>query len=803
MRSILEWLLGLDLSGAEGAEWFVEWSNGPTGGDAWLWTVVLLGGIVSAVAWLYRKDAVELAKGARRLLTVMRVFVAVGLLVILLEPVLVIERTEHVPTNLLVLRDTSASMALNDRYPETPRNAQLAAKLGFANVSELSRATRAQTVAAALEQGLLADLKADGDRRVRLHDFADHLFVDPLPDGAPGRPSDGAFTAIGASIEQALAAYQGPPLAGVLLISDGRSNAGPDPLRSAELLLAARVPLHVLAAGTEARARNLKILRLEAGPIAMVRDPFEVRVHLEARGLVGETAEVVLERAVGGEWREIGTRQVDLLEGGALAEARFRMQEDTEQDLQLRARVADMGGETSVEDNVASAAVRIVRQELKTLLIGGLAFPEVQFLINTLMRDETVELASWLQGADAEYVQKGNQRLSTLPNTQDQLDEYDCVVLYDPDFSELPIGFGRMLAEFVGKQAGGLVYIAGETNTKELFDRKFADADAVLALLPVYREPGLHYSRIEERKIAESEWRMEITTHGVDSEFFQFADDPEANARVLRSLPGMYWHFPVTRAKPGATVLARHGDPRMRNQYGGHVVCATQLFGPGRSTFLALDSTFRWRYLDEELFDGFWARLVGYSGRAKLLGGRSPLVVDSDRTRYAPGSVATLRARFRNADQQRAALQMLHAQVEVGDEQPEVVALVPDPEDPTLFSARFQVQRSGEHLLRVWPSDTVQEGAEGTAYRFMVEFPDREIAEPAQDRATLTALATAAGGRVFDLVDHDQIGAAFATRRLARTEQDRQELWDAPLLFGAVLLVLFIEWVLRKRHQLV
>ena len=52
----------------------------------------------------------------------------------------------------------------------------------------------------------------------------------------------------------------------------------------------------------------------------------------------------------------------------------------------------------------------------------------------------------------------------------------------------------------------------------------------------------------------------------------------------------MYWHFPVTRAKPGATVLARHGDPRMRNEHGQHVLLATQLVGPGRTFFVAFDS---------------------------------------------------------------------------------------------------------------------------------------------------------------------------------------------------------------------
>ena len=70
---------------------------------------------------------------------------------------------------------------------------------------------------------------------------------------------------------------------------------------------------------------------------------------------------------------------------------------------------------------------------------------------------------------------------------------------------------------------------------------------------------------------------------------FRFARGPRrSRERIGRGLPGLYWHFPVTREKPGAIVLARHGDPRMTNAYGAHVIVASQLFGPGQSIFLAV-----------------------------------------------------------------------------------------------------------------------------------------------------------------------------------------------------------------------
>src|SRR4029077_9705963 len=117
---------------------------------------------------------------------------------------------------------------------------------------------------------------------------------------------------------------------------------------------------------------------------------------------------------------------------------------------------------------------------------------------------------------------------------------------------------------------------------------------------------------------------LELTPEGRGDPIFEFHPDPIRNRSILTSLPGMYWSFPVTRARSGATVLARHGDPRMQNPHGRHVLLASQLYGPGRTGFIGFDSTYRWRYLSEDYFDGFWARLIDGGGRDRAVGGRLP-----------------------------------------------------------------------------------------------------------------------------------------------------------------------------------
>jgi hypothetical protein len=305
------------------------------------------------------------------------------------------------------------------------------------------------------------------------------------------------------------------------------------------------------------------------------------------------------------------------------------------------------------------------------------------------------------------------------------------------------------------------------------------------------------------RLSAREPWKLEITPEGMSDPIFQFDPNPQNNEKILENLPGMYWHFPVTRAKQGATVLARHADPRMRNEHGQHVLLATQLVGPGRTFFVAFDSTYRWRYLDEQYFDGFWARMIDRAGRSKQLGGRYPYTLSTDRATYKPGSQVTLTARFDAADKDTS-IEALHGEVEVADAQPIPLTLTPRAGEAGVYETNFTVTKPGKHFIRVWPgAEDARLVVKAATLEVPVELPNLEFDRPIVDTGTLQAMAQASGGAVFDMSQADQVPAAFKIRKVARVLEDRQEIWHAPLIWGGVLAALFAEWVLRKKYRMV
>ena len=49
----------------------------------------------------------------------------------------------------------------------------------------------------------------------------------------------------------------------------------------------------------------------------------------------------------------------------------------------------------------------------------------------------------------------------------------------------------------------------------------------------------------------------------------------------------------------------------------------------------------------------------------------------------------------------------------------------------------------------------------------------------------------------------EQLAAAIKVGRVAHDLEDRHPIFNAPILFGTVLLLVFLEWVLRKKFRLI
>ena len=816
MSRILQSLLGIDRSPgqspAEGGT-RLELTALPTGGAALALGLAVVAGL-AMLWWLYRRERKELSRLRRALLVGLRVLVLLAVGVMLVEPVLISSHREATRSHLPIVIDDSESMRFADPYTDDTRAAEYAAALklksepGRSPVDRLRGSPRMDLVKAGLGPHL-EDLGRGRD--VFLYDLesaartglAGPAKARKLDEIQPNR----SVSPLGDALRGVLAAHRGRPVAGVVLVTDGRSNAGEDPMRVAEAAVRLGIPIYAIAAGAEEGPRNVRVAEVEASPVVFARDPMTLAVVVEARGLRDAEANLIVEQRVNaGDWEPLANQRIALGEDGVLKRTTFRVVPKVVGEYQFRARVEDVGPELTRDDNTATAAVRVVRQQIRVLMIAGAASPEVQFLRNAFQRDQHIEFAAWLQHADPGYRQAGDRPITRLPNDAEELGRYDALVLIDPDMRALGNQWPDLIANFVGKDGGGLIFIPGELYSQALFEADEADSAAGkwTRILPVVREPGLFRTEAEVRLSTQSTYVLDLTPEGRGDPIFEFNPEPIRNRTILASLPGMYWSFPVTRARPGATVLARHGDPRMQNQYGRHVLLASQLYGPGRTVFIGFDSTYRWRYLSEDYFDGFWARLIDRVGRNKALGGRFPFQVHLANSAYRVGDPVTVGVRYTEAAAVAEA-SGLAAELEVEGQPPEPLRFERAADDPALLTATFPAERAGAYTLRITPATGVDAGASTrvSTTTFRVEPPRREVDEPSLNRPLLSDLARMTDGRVFDVPHVGRLDDAIPMREVTRTLETRDELWDAPILYAVIVLGLTSEWILRKLFRMV
>ena len=814
MSSFWQSLLGIRRSGGEvsvAGSTRLELSAMPSG----VLVLAIIAGVLALAYllwWLNRRERGELSWKKRAILVTLRLVVVAALGVMLLEPVLLTTRTETVESHLPIIVDDSESMRFSDPYTDESRAALVAAALKIKSegtrspVDRLRETPRLDLVKSALGPNL--DKLGKG-REVFLYDLESGSRTSgttrtrKLDELKPTR----GVSPLGDALRDVMALHRGRPVAGIVIVTDGRSNAGEDPLRAAEAATRRGIPVYLVAAGADEGPRNVRLADLEASPVVFARDPMTIGVIVEARGLKDAEGTITLEQRVNaGDWEPLGEQRVALGEDGVLKRVTFRLTPKVIGQYEFRAKVGDAGPELTQEDNQATAAVKVVRQQIRLLVIAGAPSPEVQFLNNALMRDQHIESAIWLQHADPGFKQLGDRPIIRLPNDADELGRYDALLLIDPDMAGLGPQWPEMLTNFVGKDGGGIIFVPGELYSQQLFEDDDPESPAAkwTRLLPIVREPGLFRTEAQVRLSTLSTYLLELTPEGRGDPIFEFHPDPIRNRAVLASLPGMYWSFPTTRARPGATVLARHGDPRMQNQHGRQVLLASQLYGPGRTVFLGFDSTYRWRYLSEDYFDGFWARLVDRVGRNKALGGRFPFQVHLGKATYRVGEQVTVGVRYTEAAAVAEAAGLV-AELEAAGQPPEPLTFVHAADDPELLTATFPADKAGAYSLRISPSTGVDAGAavRVSTTTFRVEPPRREIDEPSLNRPLLTDLARVTKGKVFDLPNVDQLDGSIAMREVTRTLEDREELWDAPLIYATIILGLTAEWILRKVFRMV
>jgi hypothetical protein len=535
------------------------------------------------------------------------------------------------------------------------------------------------------------------------------------------------------------------------------------------------------------------------------KDPFEMKGTVLAQGYDPMQVTVELARVDDkGARTVLRTQQAAV--GGDVAEAKVEFKELTSAEagkFTYQLTVQPPSGEPVVpERHQRSQPVEVLGERTRVLLIAGGASHEYQILRNLLIRDKTIDVSCWLQNADPKFPQDGDEgvRIESLPEEQKQFDPYDVAIVMDLDPSKVSPGFCEMLRKHIVENGCGMWWVCGEKNSLDAM-RPTATTKPLADLLPV----------ITDLQYAETVWSLglahvieypyALTPEGEDGIAHKIARlvDGKDESRLLWSSLRFRVAFPVKQPKPAATVIAEHrlADAQLRHEGHGMPLIATQIVGAGRVLFSGMDETYRWRSVHEDAYDKFWVQGIRYLFEGRLHAGDSRLRLLLSDEKVELGDAVMITVEAKNELLQPLIVESFELQLEREGQAAEAIKLLPVEEAPGTFQLHVRPTQIGAYRVR----SPKREGRQVEAGFQVV--PARVEREGPVDRAELSAVAAATGGRLFDtpaqlLKALDEIPSRSATD----TYRTPHPLWDG---WGTVLFMLTalaLEWLLRKRFNL-
>ena len=825
MRELWVRLLGADrLAGGDVERWTVHWTRLETHFQVFLF-LLAFAAAVYGIWWFYRREPAYCTRRRKLFLAALRALGLLILLVILAGPTLEIVKSDTVRSKVVVLVDVSESMSRVDKLASDRERLVAAHVLGLAPLQEndprklparldetLAKATRLDLVRGLLKHPqikLLERLRREYDVEVwsfaRVADL-ERLSLTRPADGAilDRLRADGVATEIGGVLRATAARLKGQPLAGAVLITDGGSNRGEEPVLAAEDFPARIFPVGIGVPET----KDVAVAHFFMESRIFLDDRAPIYVRLRHHGFAGQSCQITV--SLGGE--ELARQPVTLKSGGEQTEV-VRVQPKRAGKFTVRVEVPLLPGDGEAGNNFKEREVEVIDKKIRVLLVEGEPRWEFRYLFSALQRDKRVECKAVLRVPDLpQLAAVGGPFLKDFPPKEELL-KYDAVVFgnlpNDAFWTEQDL---ENLRRFVVSEGGGLWMIAGRNH----FPDTYKDSKLEL-LIPVEFERNTESGVEDEMHGAVAEgFRAVVTPEGKLHNLMRLdagTGSEEENAGLWELLPDLYWYHKSVRPKLGATVLLAHGGrrgaPAAAAREGPPPLLVTAQVGRGRVLYSAIEEFWRMRFpieLGPDALDRFYAHTVQFLGLGHCLGGTPRIELGTDREEYAVGDRVRVSARILNrgtydpstAERVAALASDLENEARVA-----AFELTPTPGQPGIFRGEVAAQEPGRYRI------TLKEEEEEGAYKdYAVHVPQLELESPEMKKELLEHIAKASrsglAGRARMYLP-DEAGAILdelkaGQRRLEYRIED--PLWDAPLLLVLFVLFLGVEWLVRKRSDL-
>ena len=602
----------------------------------------------------------------------------------------------------------------------------------------------------------------------------------------------GEISNLATSLKNAASGPEKSAAGAVVLFSDGQHNEGESPVEVAKFLAGRGVPVFTVGLGTEARPRDLAVVKIDGPDAVFFEDRVRGQIVLKDDMPAGLPFTVTIKDGDQPVWEQAlvtdgqNVRRVAFdFPISELVKQRLQQRQTDQQvsgvPLELAVAVSRVEGDDQAANNRATLRLRAVTQKRRILLLDGRSRWESRYLRNLFERDEQWETNAVIVGATAgETGWPRGDRPGAFPNEPALLANYDLIL-----FGEVPVDVFKgdelqMIQDFVARRGGAIIFIDGPRGRLQEFK-----ATPLASLFPI-------------------EWNGEAARDGIGhlalSEraaglaAFSLAADRAQNADIWLNLRPPHWIS-------GAVPLAGAETLLEADVNGKKLPAAVyRPFGAGKVFYHAFDDSWRWRYEVADVHHvRYWNQIANWIAELPFAVRDKFVSLDAGAVTYRPGDSADLRVRLRDGENRPVTNATVDAVLYREGSKAGTIRLVPDDNAGGLFRGKTSALEPGNYEVAVEslaiPANELKARAE-----FKVE--PRETGELTQlslNEDLLRQMSAASGGQYLREEELGRLPDLLAPMSQGRIVESDTVLWQSYWWFVPIVLLLTVEWIIRKR----
>ena len=778
----------------------------------WLWPVLIFSAVALVVLfWSYR------ALAGQPLRWVCLALKAVGLTALalcLLEPLWLGQRARPGANLFAVLADNSQGLQVKDRG---------------------EAASRGETVRKLLdpqESPWQSSLAATFDVRRYLFDAR----LQPTKDFSELN-FEGRTTALGSALRTVAERFQGRPLAGVLLLTDGNAT---DLALGATPKLDGLPPIYPVVIGRRDAIQDISIQQIAVTQTSFEDAPVTLQADVMTAGYRGKP---IVTKLVDRAGKTVQEQTAEARADGESLAFRFQLKPElpglsfyqvrtgTPAETPVPGATAPATGEATLANNARVFVVDRGQGPFRVLYVSGRPNWEYKFLNRAVQIDEQVQMVALIRVAKREpkfdfrgragetsnplfrgfgnqspdEVQRYDQpvlvRLNTrdemelragFPRTAEELYGYHAVIIDDLEAEFFSADQAQLLQKFVSERGGGVLMLGGMESFREGNYLRNPIGD----MLPVYLD-GQDAAAAE----APGPVQFQLAREGWLQAWARLRDNEADERTRIDGMPPFEVLNRVRALKPGASVIAT-----VRDGKGGDLpALAIQRFGRGRTAALMVGDVWRWGMKDavaQADMGRAWRQLV------RWLIADVPARVQLTQEPVAADANGAVRLQVRVRDEKFQPVDDAAVMVDIepvvfegtGGAAATNIKLEAEPAltEPGLYQVTYVPRQTGGY--RAVASVKNHSGADlGRAETgWSTDLAAEEFRSLVPNVALLEDIARKTGGQVVAAAELDGFVRRLPELRAPVMETWSYPAWHTPVMFAFALACLLAEWGLRR-----